>query len=59
MSPAIAYLKNKWGLNSEEAIKEKATNMSADELVTLGEDMEKDQIPYKFNLDGEFFTESP
>ena len=43
----------------EEAVREKATNMSPDDLVKLGEEMDKEQVPYKFNLDGDFFTQSP
>ena len=59
VSPAIGYLQKKWNLDSEEAVREKATNMSADDLVKLGEEMDKEQVPYKFNLDGDFFTQSP
>ena len=59
VNPAVGYLKKKWELDSVEAVKEKATNMSAEELVALGEEMDKAQIPYKFKVDGEIFQESP
>ena len=59
VSPAVGYLQKKWKVDSEEAVKEKATNMSADDLVALGEELDKEQIPFKFNLDGDIFNESP
>ena len=59
VNPAIDYLQKKWELNSAEAVKEKATGMSADDLVALGQEMDKAQIPYKFNVDGDIFNESP
>ena len=59
INPATDYLRKKWELNSAEAVKEKATGMSADDLVALGQEMDKAQIPYKFNVDGDIFDESP
>ena len=59
VNPAMGYLQKKWELGSEEAVKEKAIQMSAEELVAIGEEMDKAQIPYKFKVDGEIFKESP